>query len=115
MPIEPSPPPRPRSKAEITGLLESWAAGDEEALGQLFPLVVDELRWIARGYVGHQAGEPSLQTTDLIDEVCVKLLGQRKLHWESRAQFFAFSAELMRCPALAAARARWRQEGLKRS
>ncbi len=85
----------PSGKSKITRLLEAWAAGEEEALEKLFPLVVDELRMIARSYVAREAGS-SLQPTELIDEVCIKLLGQKKLHWENRSQFFAFSAELMR-------------------
>lgn len=82
-------------KSEITRLLESWAAGEADALDRLFPLVVDELRLIARSYVAREAASP-LQPTELIGEVCIKLLGQKKVHWESRSQFFAFSAELMR-------------------
>lgn len=45
--------------------------------------------------MAREAGS-SLQPTELIGEVCIKLLGQKRVHWENRSQFFAFSAELMR-------------------
>lgn len=81
---------------EITRLLENWADGEEGALEALIPQVVDDLRVIARSFLSREVAHHSLQPTELINAVYVKLAGQRKLHWENRAQFFAFASQLMR-------------------
>lgn len=89
-------PSQPRPKGEVTRLLEDWAEGDADALDRLFPMVLGELRVIARAALAREGPYHSLQATELIDEVCLKLLNQRSLHWESRSQFYAFSSLLMR-------------------
>lgn len=83
-------------KGEVTRLLAQWAEGDGEALGRLIPLVVEELRAIARGYLAREDRDLSLQPTELIHDVYVRLVGQRAVSWDNRKQFFAFSAQLMR-------------------
>lgn len=84
------------SKGDVTRLLEKWAEGDADARDRLFSMVLDELRAMARGALAREGRFHSLQPTDLVSEVCLKLLNQRSLHWESRAQFYAFSSNLMR-------------------
>ena len=90
------PPTQPSSKGDVTRLLEDWAKGDAEALNHLFPMVIDELHVIASASLAREGPYPSLQPTELIDEVCLKLLGQKQLHWDNRSQFYAFSSMLMR-------------------
>lgn len=96
-------------KGEVTRLLEDWAKGDADALDRLFYRVVDELRAMARGALAREGHYVSLQPTDLVGEVCVRLLSQKVLYWESRSQFFAFSSKLMR--RILVDRARRRQAG----
>ncbi len=81
---------------EITRLLEDWADGEDGALEALIPKVVDELRIIARSFLAREHPHHSLQPTELINAVYVKLAGQKKLHWENRSQFFSFASQLMR-------------------
>ncbi len=102
----------PMDKGEVTRILKSWEAGDPDALERLFPLVLDELRAIARSYLARESPEQSLQPTELINEVCLKLLRQGETHWENRSQFYAFSAKLMRCILVDSARSR---KAVKRS
>ncbi len=49
------------SQAEITQLLRAWGNGDSEALNRLTPVVYEELRRMARGYVRREGPENSLQ------------------------------------------------------
>ena len=89
-------PSPPKAPGDITRLLEEWADGDREALDQLFPMVIDELRVIARSSLACEEPDHSLQPTELISEVCLKLLNQKVMVWESRSRFYAFSSMLMR-------------------
>jgi RNA polymerase sigma factor (TIGR02999 family) len=53
-----------------------------------------------------EAGGRSLQTTDLVHEVYLRLINQRQADWGSRAHFFAIAARLMRRILVDHARAR---------
>lgn len=84
------------SQGEITRLLADWSDGDPEALGRLMPLVFDELRQLARSHFRRESEGHTLQPTALVNEVYVRLVGQRQVQWDNRSQFFAFAAMLMR-------------------
>jgi RNA polymerase sigma factor (TIGR02999 family) len=73
-----------------------WANGDERALGKLVPLVYEELRRIAHRHLRQENRHHTLQTTALVHEAYVRLSEQKSLNFESRAQFFALAAEIMR-------------------
>ena len=60
------------------------------------PLVLDDLRRIARGYLQRERPGHTLEPTALINEVYLRLAGRRRVSWESRTQFFAGMAEIMR-------------------
>jgi len=81
---------------EITRLLSHWSDGDPEALQRLMPLVFEDLRQLARKQFRAESPGHTLQPTALVSEVYMRLTDQRKVEWESRAQFFAFAAMLMR-------------------
>lgn len=81
--------------SEIKGLLDAWSAGDSGALERLVPLVMADLRRIAKAYLSRERSGHTLQTTALINEVYLRVAG-RKVHWESRTQFLAGMAEIMR-------------------
>ncbi len=84
------------SAGEVSQLLRQWGEGDEDALSRLIPLVYEELRKIAhRQMVKERAGH-TLQTTALVNEAYLRLLGTGEVPWEDRAHFFALSAQLMR-------------------
>lgn len=83
-------------REEVTELLVRWSDGDENALERLMPLVFEELRRLARSFFQGERGDHTLQPTALVHEVYLKLLGQRRVSWQSRAEFFAFAGTLMR-------------------
>ena len=84
------------SAENLTGLLIEWRQGDETALDKLTPLVYDELRRIAHRYVQRERDGHTLQTTALVNEAYLRLAGQQKIEWQSRAHFFAVTAQVMR-------------------
>jgi RNA polymerase sigma factor (TIGR02999 family) len=84
------------SSHRITGLLQSWSQGDDAALAELTPLVLAELRTLARAYMRRERQNHSLQATGLVNECYVRLLQMRTVDWQNRAHFFALSARLMR-------------------
>jgi RNA polymerase sigma factor (TIGR02999 family) len=80
----------------VTQLLVAWGAGDESALDALAPLVYDELRRLARRYMGRERAGHTLQATALVNEAYLKLIDINQVRWQNRAHFFAMSARLMR-------------------
>ena len=53
---------------DVTRLLHDWSGGDEEAAERLMPLVYDELRRLARGYLRRERPDHTLQPTALVNE-----------------------------------------------
>jgi RNA polymerase sigma factor (TIGR02999 family) len=84
------------SPKEVTQLLVEWSNGDHAALDQLIPLVYNELRRLARGYMRREKQGHTLQTSALIHEAYLQLVGQKNVQLQNRAQFFGFAAQLMR-------------------
>lgn len=80
----------------ITQLLLRWSGGDQSALDQLMPLVYDELRKLARSYLRQYAHNHTMQPTVLVNEAYLRLVNQRQVTWENRAQFFGLASKLMR-------------------
>jgi RNA polymerase sigma factor (TIGR02999 family) len=84
------------SSVDVTLLLQAWSEGDEEALHKLMPLVYEALHSAARRYMAHERPGHTLQTTALIHETYLRLVGVREVKWQSRAHFLAICAQLMR-------------------
>jgi len=84
------------SAQEITELLVAWGNGDDAALDKLTPLVYQELRRLARGYLKRERPDHILQTTALVHEAYLRLIDWKKVKWQNRAHFFGISAQLMR-------------------
>jgi RNA polymerase sigma factor (TIGR02999 family) len=84
------------SPKEITRLLVAWGDGDESALAELTPLVYQELHRLAHHYMNGERADHTLQTTALVNEAYVRLIDWKNVRWQSRAHFFAVSAQLMR-------------------
>lgn len=82
--------------SEITRLLDDWSEGDSDAFERLMPLVLDDLRRIARAYLSKERQGHTLEPTALVNEVYLRLVGRRSVQWQSRTQFFAGMAEIMR-------------------
>jgi RNA polymerase sigma factor (TIGR02999 family) len=84
------------STEDITGLLVEWRNGDLTALDRLVPLVEKELRRIAHNYMHRENPGHTLQTTALVNEAYIKLMGQRSVCWQNKAHFLGIAAQLMR-------------------
>lgn len=83
--------------SQIVGeLLVKWRAGDQDALQELVPLVYKDLRALAHGYLKRERPGHTLQTTALVHEAYLRLVGQRPFAAENRKHFVAVAARLMR-------------------
>jgi RNA polymerase sigma factor (TIGR02999 family) len=92
----------------VTGLLLAWGAGDEGARDALLAAVYAELHRQARRAMRRESAGHTLQPTALVHEAYLRLVDQRRAHWESRTQFFAVAAQVMRRVLVDYARARRR-------
>ena len=81
---------------DVTQLLQAWGAGDARACEELAVLVYDELRRQARRYLRREGEGHTLQATALVHEAWLRLDDQANVSWESRTQFFAVAAQMMR-------------------
>ena len=81
---------------DVSALLRAWIAGDRGALDRLTPIVYDELHRMARRYMRRERAGHSLQTSALVNEAYIRLVGYKGIQWQDRAHFFAISAQLMR-------------------
>ena len=84
------------SEQSITELLHAWQRGDMQALERLAPLVRDRLRRIAERHLRGEAQGHSWQTSDLMQEVWLKLLEQDGAAWQDREHFFSLASRQMR-------------------
>jgi RNA polymerase sigma factor (TIGR02999 family) len=80
----------------ITELLRAWSAGDEHASEALAAAVYAELHRQAALALRHESQGHTLQTTALVHEAWLRLDAQHDTRWESRTQFFALAARMMR-------------------
>jgi len=79
-------------RREITRLLADHAAGSGAALGQLVPLVYDELRRIAASRMRRERPDHTLQPTALVNEAWIRLAEAPDARFENRAHFFGIAA-----------------------
>ena len=84
------------TEEDVTELLERWSRGDEGAVERLIPLVYQELRRIAGRQMRRSGRRHTLQTTELVHETYLSLLGQGRSSWQNRVQFYSVAALLMR-------------------
>jgi RNA polymerase sigma factor (TIGR02999 family) len=80
----------------VTGLLRAWGRGDTEAREKLIPVVYAELRRRAAAYLRRERQDHTLQPTALVHEAYLRLVGQDRVVWQNRAQFFGIAAQMMR-------------------
>jgi RNA polymerase sigma factor (TIGR02999 family) len=86
----------PTQSNQVTVLLQQWSNGDSAAREKLVPLVYDELRRMARNVLSEQRRDQTLQSTALVHEAYLRLVGHESVHWDNRVHFFAVAAQLMR-------------------
>ncbi|NOT60510.1 MAG: sigma-70 family RNA polymerase sigma factor [Acidobacteria bacterium] len=93
------------SSVHVTELLLAWRNGEAAALDELTPLVYDELHKLAGAYLRRERRGHTLQTSGLVNEAFVRLIGQQ-IDWQNRAHFFGIAAQMMRRILVDYARAR---------
>jgi RNA polymerase sigma-70 factor, ECF subfamily len=86
----------PTPAGQVTELLLQWSRGDNAAREALIPIVYNELRRLARHCLASQPRDQTMQSTALVHEAYLRLVGHTSVHWENRVHFFAVAAQLMR-------------------
>jgi RNA polymerase sigma-70 factor (ECF subfamily) len=81
---------------EVTVLLQQMRSGDSGAADKLIPLVVDELRRLARLQLRNERPGHTLQPTALVNEAYLRLVGDQARDWQNRAHFIGVSVSVMR-------------------
>lgn len=80
----------------ITKRLLEWGRGDKSAFDDVIPLVERELHRLAHHYMSRERPGHTLQTTALVNEAYLRLVGQNNVDWQSRSHFYAIAAQMMR-------------------
>ncbi len=91
---------------EVTQLLRDLQDGEPDAGDRLLPLVYEELRRIAGGFMARERAGHTLQPTALVNEAFIRLAGQKDSAWQSRSHFMSIAAAAMRRVLVDHARAR---------
>lgn len=86
----------PEQAQEITRWLEAWSGGDPGAFDRLFPILYPELKRLAAHQLRRERPGHTLQTTALVHEAFLELVGQRRAQFASRDHFLAVAAFVMR-------------------
>ncbi|MFC1766224.1 sigma-70 family RNA polymerase sigma factor [Planctomycetota bacterium] len=81
---------------DVTRLLNAIEQGDDKATDKLLPLVYDELRLMAAQKLAREAPGQTLQSTALVHEAYIRLVGEEIQDWQSRRHFFITASEAMR-------------------
>jgi RNA polymerase sigma factor (TIGR02999 family) len=88
--------PSPSRDASVAQLLAAVRDGRRGALDELFPLVYQELRELAHRQRQTWQGDDTLNTTALVHEAYLKLVGHRQAGWSTEAHFLAVAARAIR-------------------
>ena len=83
-------------REDISQLLVKWGEGDDQALEDLMPMVYNELRRLANNYLRKEHPGHTLQPTALVNEAYLRLVDQKDIRWQNRAQFYGIAAKVMR-------------------
>jgi len=83
-------------RGEVTQLLAELGQGATGVTDRLVHILYDELRQIARRHMRGERLDHTLETTALVHEAYVKLVGLDRMHWQNRAHFLAVAAQAMR-------------------
>ncbi|MCG3128656.1 MAG: hypothetical protein CHACPFDD_03545 [Phycisphaerae bacterium] len=85
-----------RHPENVTHLLAAMRAGDGDAANRLLPLLYDELRSVARRLLSRGRRDHTLETTALVHEVYLRLIGASATEWRDEAHFLAVASKAMR-------------------
>jgi RNA polymerase sigma factor (TIGR02999 family) len=86
----------PAEMGDITELLHLWRKGNPEAENALFERVLPELRRLAHYLMKGERKGHTLQATELVNQIYVRLVSAKDRSWQDRRHFFAIAARAMR-------------------
>lgn len=92
--------------AQLTELLSAARLGDQRAAGEAFSFLYAELHKLARSKLRQHQSMTLLDTTSLLHESYLRLVGAQALPVSDRHHFFAYAARVMRSVIVDFARAR---------
>lgn len=81
---------------DVTVHVRQLGKGDPAAAAKVMPIVYEELRRLARGYLRNERPGHTLQPTALVHEAYLRLVQQKEVEWRDRSHFFGIAARLMR-------------------
>src|SRR5277367_152553 len=81
---------------QVSGLLQQWVNGDAEALDAVAPLIHQELRRLAHYHLKSERADHTLQSTALVNEAFIQLMGSQPAELQNRAHFIAIASRSMR-------------------
>jgi len=81
---------------EVTALLNELAGGNQQALGELVPIVYERLRVIASQHMGREAPGHTLNPTAVVHEAYLRLAQLNGMQWQNRNHFYAIASKAMR-------------------
>jgi len=84
------------ANGQVSELLQNWKRGDEKALHDLLPLVYNELRRLAHYHLQSERPDHTLQSTALVHEAYMRMMGRQAAQFQNRAHFIAIASRLMR-------------------
>jgi RNA polymerase sigma factor (TIGR02999 family) len=81
---------------QVSELLRHWKQGDQQALKEVVPLVYQELRRLAHYHLQFERADHSLQSTALVHEAYLRLVGAKPADLQNREHFLAVASRAMR-------------------
>jgi RNA polymerase sigma factor (TIGR02999 family) len=91
---------------QFSELLQLWVKGDHEALDAVAPAIYQELRRLAHYHLKSERADHTLQSTALVNEAFIQLMGNQPTQLQNRAHFVAIASRLMRQILMQYARSR---------
>lgn len=80
----------------MTTLLLRWRSGDKDAGDRLLEVAYTNLRRLAAYYMKGESANHTMQPTELVSELYVKLAQGEPVDWKDRAHFFAVAGQQLR-------------------
>jgi RNA polymerase sigma factor (TIGR02999 family) len=81
---------------DVTGLLRHWSQGDQQALAALLPLVYQDLHRAAHHQLHRERADHTLQSTALVHEAYLRLVGSQPQDLRDRSHFIAIASRVIR-------------------
>ena len=84
------------TEGEVTLLLKELAGGNRQALGELVPMIYEQLHAIAQRQLAGEAQGHTLNATAVVHEAYLRIAQLDRIDWQNRAHFFAIASQAIR-------------------